>query len=1140
MRWTRLLLAVLAVILLVIGAGIAFLLTLDLNDYKRNIEQLVARETGRELVIEGRIDLDLGGNTGLTVTDVRFGNPDWAANENMVRIGRAYVVLKLSSLWSGPVIIELVELDNTELNLEKRESGENNWTFGDGGDGGGLMPLILRQGHVANFALTVATPVLEQPLQISIDRLDQVQDSDGLFDAKLRGTLNGRSVNLNGKYGPLENLLAATDLSVDVSGQFDTLSITVDGLIDDLVRPRQPRINIDIAGPDIDDVTQMLGLPDFGRGNLDLKLSLRPETDDVAISVIGIIGAHHIESTGNVSDLLEFERVSMQVSAHGPDMSQVAGLFSWSSVPAGPYQISGVIHRDGPQLILDEINLNIGAAKFRLDGQLSRFPQLNDAVLSLEIQGEDVGRFSRLFGLPGVVEGPFEVTGELAVAPGGTEIVRLDVVTQITEFTLTGTIGEELDLVGTRATVAGRGDDIRAVAAALSVPILVAGPFKYEGDIELGQNVVLLPGEVMFTFDTNELVATGTVGFEPLGSDTDLRVRIKGNDLAQVGLMAGVTEGAPSVGFEASGRFQAPPEGFRISGLQARIGTAKLAADGLVSRTGDLVGTQLKIDVTVPELSEFIADTETWRLPDGPLRLLGEFELLADALRLKGMQVKLGDATGMINADIGLPLAAANGTFDMRASGGSLQAALPDAGLWEPPDLPFEISAQGRLEKGLLYVEPMALQLGDARVTAKGVFDIPPDASRTSLTIAAQAANLAAIGTFNERPLPTADFSLEARFAGTSQSYSIEDLAIRTGDSDLSGSVVVHLDRKIPDVKLQLQSNLLDMTPLMDIESELVAATDGADADVGGKSTGDGRLIPDWKLPLAQLARLSAVVDVNIVKYRQNQRMIDDLVLNATLLDGKLDIEHASGKTTYGSVAASLQVVPMDESAMIRATFEGDNIILGTSKGRTREEINVEPKFNISVSLDGAGLMLREIAASLNGQIDVSSDGGRTPNSSLRFIYGDFLGELVTAMNPFAKTDPFTVISCAVLFADIKNGLLVADPGVAIQTDKMNIISNGRIDLHSEKLDINFKTAPRKKISLSAGEFINPYLKVAGTLSSPYLTLDSTNTLVVGGAAFATAGLSLLAKPIWDRIVSSSDPCGEIARQAEKNRQKKK
>jgi len=290
MRWNRLLLLALVVVLLVVGAGLAFLLTLDLNDYKHNIERFVERETGRTFVIDGRIDLDLGKYTGLTVTDVRFGNPGWATDENMVLVKRASVVLDIYSLWPGPASIVLLELDNAELNLEKRESGENNWTFGDGGGGGGgLIPFFLRQAHVANFVLTVTMPVLDQPLEIRIDRLDQVQKDDGLFDAKLRGTLNGRTVNITGEYGPLESLLTATDLNIDIAGQFDTLSITVDGQIDDLASPRQPRGDIEITGPDIDHVTEMLGLPDLGGGDLDLKISLQPGKQDVAASVVGRI-----------------------------------------------------------------------------------------------------------------------------------------------------------------------------------------------------------------------------------------------------------------------------------------------------------------------------------------------------------------------------------------------------------------------------------------------------------------------------------------------------------------------------------------------------------------------------------------------------------------------------------------------------------------------------------------------------------------------------------------------------------------------------------------------------------------------------------------------------------------------------------
>ena len=93
-------------------------------------------------------------------------------------------------------------------------------------------------------------------------------------------------------------------------------------------------------------------------------------------------------------------------------------------------------------------------------------------------------------------------------------------------------------------------------------------------------------------------------------------------------------------------------------------------------------------------------------------------------------------------------------------------------------------------------------------------------------------------------------------------------------------------------------------------------------------------------------------------------------------------------------------------------------------------------------------------------------------------------------------------------------------------------------ELQNEQLDFDFKMGPRKKLSISAGEFINPYLKVTGTMAAPRLRLDPTGTLVTGGAAVATAGLSLLATAIWDRVSAASDPCGEIVKQAEKKQNK--
>ena len=1154
MRWIRLLLVTLAAILLVLGAGVTFILTQDLNDYKETVERLVERSTGRTLVIDGRIDLELGPKTALTLTNARFSNPGWSTDEYMAHVGRAYIVLNLRSVLGDAFLIELIELEKSELNIELQASGRNNWTFGAeddkpekkerlSDDKKGFLPLILRQAHVDNFTLTVRTPALERPLEVLVDRLDQVELDDGLFDAKLRGLLNGRELNVSGEYGPLESLIAAKDLNLDITGQFGTLSIIAKGLIDDLTGPRRPRAEISITGPDIDDITGMLGLPDSGSGDIDLEISLRPRPKDqvgdrVDLLAAGSVGENRIDLSGHVSDFKHFDRISVRMSMAGPDLHQAARLLGRRNFPEGPFRLSGAVGRDGTRLDLDDIRLDIGSANLRLDGKLTKFPGLKDANLALDIHGQNLGHFTRLFGFPGKVEGPFHIVSQIKVDTDGVDVVNLDVDTDVAKFTASGTLGTEPGLVGTRASLSGRGVNITDLGGLLGITLTISEPFTFAGDLELVKNAVLLSPGTTFTIGNHRLVAAGRIGFDSM-NDADLHLQISGDSLVQLTTAFGVGQFLPPRDYQAATRLRMQPAGYRISDFNGRFGADVMTVDGLISRKEKFSGTHLKIAAKGTDLGKLFLSEENLRLIEGPFDISGEVALLTDEVRLKKVNIKLDDASAQINADIGLPLASANGSYDIAAKGASFRKVLPDTGAWEPPDSPFELRVRGKLDNGLLQVKPLTIQLGEARLTAEGVFDIPPDLNRTSLDITARAASLAAIGTLNERVLPDVNFSLDASFAGTPQSFSVEKFEILTGASNLTGSVVVHLDREIPDARLRLHSDLIDMTPLLAVAMEPAKATAGSADNDGDGPTGDGRLIPDLPLPLAQLKKFNAVVDVDIASYRQNNRIIDNIVFDATVLDGVLDVERVSGKTTFGSMTANLRIEPTKDSARMKSVFSGENMMLGSTLDKSPIEIEVAPKFKLAVDIDGTGLTTREIAASLNGGFRISAGEGRAANSNLRFLYGSFIEELFTSINPFAKTEPYTEISCVMINARIDNGKFNADPGIALQTDKMNIISTGSIDLRNEKIDFEFKTGPRKKISISAGEFINPYLKVTGTMARPRLTLDKTGTLVTGGAAVATAGLSILATAIWDRVSAASDPCNEIVKAAEKKEEKK-
>jgi hypothetical protein len=107
------------------------------------------------------------------------------------------------------------------------------------------------------------------------------------------------------------------------------------------------------------------------------------------------------------------------------------------------------------------------------------------------------------------------------------------------------------------------------------------------------------------------------------------------------------------------------------------------------------------------------------------------------------------------------------------------------------------------------------------------------------------------------------------------------------------------------------------------------------------------------------------------------------------------------------------------------------------------------------------------------------------------------------------------------------DGILKADPYLAIRSDKLNLVSSGFANLATERIDFTFNALPRLRLSISATELINPYVRVSGTLLKPTLSLDSRSAAVTGGAAALTGGLSLLAQATWKRTFGSRDACGK-------------
>ncbi len=113
--------------LLLIGA-VAFLLLFDPNDFRDRIAEETERKTGRELRIDGEIELTLFPWLAIGIGKTTLGNAPGFADEPFASFESARLSVRvLPMLLRREVSIGTAELDSLELNLAIAANGTTNW-----------------------------------------------------------------------------------------------------------------------------------------------------------------------------------------------------------------------------------------------------------------------------------------------------------------------------------------------------------------------------------------------------------------------------------------------------------------------------------------------------------------------------------------------------------------------------------------------------------------------------------------------------------------------------------------------------------------------------------------------------------------------------------------------------------------------------------------------------------------------------------------------------------------------------------------------------------------------------------------------------------------------------------------------------
>jgi AsmA protein len=111
--------------ILVIVAAVVLPMMVDPNDYREQIGEAVAKQTGRELVIEGELSLSVVPWLGVEVGRASLSNAPGLGDEPMLAIEGASVGVRLMPLLSRRLEVSEITLDGLRLNLHQGADGTN-------------------------------------------------------------------------------------------------------------------------------------------------------------------------------------------------------------------------------------------------------------------------------------------------------------------------------------------------------------------------------------------------------------------------------------------------------------------------------------------------------------------------------------------------------------------------------------------------------------------------------------------------------------------------------------------------------------------------------------------------------------------------------------------------------------------------------------------------------------------------------------------------------------------------------------------------------------------------------------------------------------------------------------------------------
>ena len=399
------------IFILIVGSAAAVIYFFDLNRFKPTISRVVKYYTGRELTIDGDLQIQALWPPTLIAENIGFQNAPWGSQPHMVWVRQAEFSASLKSILRGEFRFFHIRLKEPEVLLEFNPAGVSNFLLDIPESGGGVTIPVLAFNDIliqnGNFEYNDQRWDLK--IAVHVDNLKaDIPGLDKPIQFRFKGALKGLPCTLDGSIGPIMAWIQpGYTLPVDIDARLGGTTARLEGDIRNPMQLKDISLYFSARGPSTREMAGVVNqgsIPDLGA--FTAKAELTDRTGQLAIDNLSVkIGSPDQVSfsvAGRIDDLVKINGLDLDLSLqthHNGNMMLLAGLpplpfkaplsasVTFSDIAENQYSLDNFFVSLGDNTIQGRMDLDLTRVHPVLDMQLeSKHTTLGPFALNTRIR----------------------------------------------------------------------------------------------------------------------------------------------------------------------------------------------------------------------------------------------------------------------------------------------------------------------------------------------------------------------------------------------------------------------------------------------------------------------------------------------------------------------------------------------------------------------------------------------------------------------------------------------------------------------------------------------------------------------------------------------------------------------------------